>query len=75
MNRFNVMLEGEDLDRRYLVTIEVLAENEQNVINLAFDKAKEERLNILGIEEISVKEYGVNQGNEAITKVYGKSYF
>jgi hypothetical protein len=72
---YNVMLEGREPEKGFLITFEVASVSESSAKKIALNEAKGMGLNIIGVEEVSFKRKLKPSEKPGILKVYGKAYF
>ena len=71
----SVMLEGRESGMGFLMTFDVASDSEEEAIRLALCEARELDLDIVGVEEVSLKSEIHAGSAPGVLKRYGKGFF
>jgi hypothetical protein len=72
---YDVMLEGREHEKGFLITFEVAGLSRVEAESLALSEARKRKLVIIRVEETSRKTGTTAEGEPRVLKVYGKGYF
>ena len=75
MGIYSVMLEGRAAGKGFFITFDVASSSSEEAVSLALSEAPSMELNIVGPEEITVKQGPSRSRKHGVVRTYGKSLF